>query len=70
MSYTIKLLSIITIIGLLILFTGFLSLFHNELGFSSLMTLKQWDGFQMATIAGGLLITIIAGTIAYVFRDK
>jgi hypothetical protein len=70
MSCTIKLLSIITFIGLLILFIGFISLFHKELGFSSLMTSKQWDGFQMATIAGGLLITTIAGTIAYVFKGK
>ena len=70
MSWTIKLLSIITAIGLLALFIGFLSLFHRELGFSSLMTPKQWEGFQMATIAGGLLLTIIAGTIAYIFREK
>ena len=70
MSGTIKLLSIITLIGLLILLIGFLSLFNEQLGLSGLMTPIQWEGFQMATIAGGLLITIIAGTIAYVFRGK
>ena len=70
MGCAIKLLSIITLIGLLVLLIGFISLFYKELGLSSLMTTKQWDGFQMATIAGGLLLTIIAGTIAYIFRGK
>ncbi len=70
MGCTIRLLSIITVIALFILFIGFLSLFNKELGLSHLMTPEQWNGFQMATIAGGLLITIIAGTIAYIFRGK
>ena len=70
MGCTIKLLSIITLIGLLVLLIGFLSLFNEHLGLSGLMTSTQWEGFQMATIAGGILITIIAGTIAYVFRGK
>ena len=70
MGSTIKLLRIMTLIGLLILLIGFISLFNEQLGFSGLMTPTQWEGFQMSTIAGGLLITVIAGTIAYVFGGK
>ena len=70
MSFMARFFGIITCIGLLIFLAGFLSLFHNELGFSGLMTPEDWNKFQVLTIAGGMLLSWIAGTVAYVFFRK
>ena len=69
-SFMITLLRIIVLLALFIFFVGFLSLFNEELGFSWLMTKEHWDGFQITTISGGLLVTFIAGTLAYIFRER
>jgi uncharacterized membrane protein YphA (DoxX/SURF4 family) len=65
-----KVLGIFTLIGLLIFLVGFISLFNKGLGFSDWMTAEEWGNFQMVTIIGGILLTIIAGTISYVFYRK
>ena len=70
MSFMAKLFGIVTLIGILIFLAGFLSLFHNELGFSGLMTPEEWNKFQVLTISGGMLLSWIAGTVAYVFFRK
>ncbi len=70
MGCMVRLLSVIAGSAVLIFFIGFLSLFHDELGFSGLMAKEDWDAFQMLTISGGLLITFIAGTLVYIFRER
>ncbi|MBN2463102.1 MAG: hypothetical protein JXB43_05820 [Dehalococcoidia bacterium] len=65
-----RFLGIVTCIGVLIFLAGFLSLFHNELGFSGFMTPEDWNKFQVLTIPGGMLLSWIAGTLAYVFFRK
>ena len=65
-----KVLGITTLIGLLIFLVGFISLFNEGLGFSAWMSAESWESFQMVTIIGGILLTIIAGTISYVFYRK
>jgi membrane-bound ClpP family serine protease len=65
-----KLLGIVTLLGLFIFLVGFISLFNEGLGFSGLMTAASWGSFQMVTIIGGILLTIIAGTISYIFYRK
>ena len=65
-----KVLGIATLIGLLIFLAGFVSLFNEGLGFSGLMTAESWESFQMVTIVGGILLTIIAGTISWIFYRK
>jgi membrane-bound ClpP family serine protease len=70
MSFAAKLFGIFTCIGLLIFLTGFLSLFRNELGFSGLMTSEDWNKFQVLTISGGMVLSWLAGTLAYVFLRK
>jgi hypothetical protein len=65
-----KVLGIATLIGLLAFLAGFVSLFNEGLGFSGLMTAENWESFQMVTIVGGILLTIIAGTISWVFYRK
>jgi membrane-bound ClpP family serine protease len=65
-----KFLGIVTCIGLLVFLVGFLSLFRNELGLSGLMTPDDWNKFQVLTIAGGMALSWIAGTLAYVFFRK
>ena len=70
MGFMAKFFSIVTCIGLLIFLAGFLSLFHNELGFSRIMTPDDWNKFQVLTISGGMVLTWIAGTLAYVFLRR
>jgi membrane-bound ClpP family serine protease len=65
-----KFFGIVTCIGVLIFLVGFLSLFRNELGFSGLMTSDDWNKFQVLTISGGMVLSWIAGTLAYVFFKK
>jgi membrane-bound ClpP family serine protease len=65
-----KFFGIVTCIGVLIFLIGFVSLFHNELGFSGLMTADDWNKFQVLTISGGMVLSWIAGTLAYVFFRK
>lgn len=65
-----KVLGIATLVGLFVFLVGFISLFNEGLGFSGLMTAETWGSFQMVTIIGGILLTIIAGTISYVFYRK
>ena len=70
MSFTAKFFGIFTCIGLLIFLAGFLSLFRNELGFSGLMSPDDWNKFQVLTISGGMVLSWLAGTLAYVFLRK
>jgi uncharacterized membrane protein YphA (DoxX/SURF4 family) len=65
-----KVLGITTLVGLLIFLVGFISLFNEGLGFSGWMSAETWGSFQMVTIIGGILLTIIAGAISYVFYRK
>jgi uncharacterized membrane protein len=65
-----KVLGIATLIGLLIFLVGFISLFNEGLGFSGWMSAESWGSFQMVTIIGGILLTVIAGAISYVFYRK
>ena len=70
MSRMAKFLGIVTCIGVLIFLAGFFSLFRNDLGFSGFMTAEDWNKFQELTISGGMLLSLIAGTLAYVFLRK
>ena len=70
MSFMAKFFRIVTLIGVLIFLAGFLSLFHNELGFSGFMTPEDWNKFQILTISGGMFLSWVAGTVAYVFFRK
>ncbi len=70
MSCMARFLGIVTCIGVLIFFAGFLSLFGNDLGFSGFMTAEDWNKFQELTISGGMLLSLIAGTLAYVLLKK
>jgi membrane-bound ClpP family serine protease len=70
MDYMEKFLGIVTLIGLLVFLVGFISLFNEGLGFSGLMPAETWESFQMVTIIGGILLTIMAGTISYIFYRK
>lgn len=70
MDFISRFFSIVTCIGLLIFLAGFVSLFRNELGFSGFMTPDDWNKFQLLTISGGMVISWIAGTLAYVFIRK
>jgi hypothetical protein len=65
-----KFLGIVTCIGVLIFLAGFISLFRNDLGFSGFMTAENWNKFQELTISGGMLLSLLAGTLAYVFLRK
>jgi uncharacterized membrane protein YphA (DoxX/SURF4 family) len=65
-----KALGIFTLLGLLVFLVGFISLFNEGLGFSGWMTAREWGSFQMVTIIGGILLTVIAGTISWVFYRK
>jgi membrane-bound ClpP family serine protease len=73
MGFMAKFFGAVTCLGLLIFLAGFLSLFRNQLGFSSFMTPEDWNKFQALTISGGMFLSWIAGTLAYVFlrrKDK
>jgi len=70
MGFMGKFFGIVTCIGVLIFLAGFLSLFHDNFGFSGLMTPEDWNKFQVLTISGGMLLSWIAGTLAYVFLRK
>ncbi len=65
-----KFLGIVTLIGVLIFLAGFISLFREGLGFAGLMPADDWQKFQEVTISGGMLLSLIAGTMAYVFLRK
>lgn len=65
-----KFFGIVTLIGVLIFLAGFISLFHSGLGFSHLMSAEGWSKFQEAAISGGMLLSLLAGTIAYIFLRK
>jgi len=70
MNLAAKFFSILACIGLLIFLLGFISLFNNELGFSGVMTAENWNKFQVLSISGGMALSWLAGTLAYVFLGK
>jgi hypothetical protein len=70
MTFMARFFSIVACIGVFIFLAGFLSLFRNDLGFSGFTTPDNWSKFQLLTISGGMLLSWIAGTIAYVFLRK
>ena len=65
-----RFLGIITLVGVLIFLAGFISLFRDGLGFAGLMTAEAWSKFQELAITGGMLLSLLAGTMAYVFLRK
>lgn len=70
MGFMARFFGIVTCVGVLIFLAGFLSLFRNELGFSGFMTPDDWNKFEVLTISGGMVLSWIAGTLAYVFLRK
>jgi len=70
MSFSAKFFGIFTCIGLLIFLAGFISLFRDALGFSAFMSPDNWNKFQILTISGGMVLSWLAGTLAYVFLRK
>ena len=65
-----RFLGIVTLIGVLILLAGFISFFNEGLGFAGLMAADDWQKFQEATITCGMLLSLLAGTMAYIFFRK